>query len=49
MWVPPKMPPRFSLNIRQSPIEHWVPPKMPSKMPPRFSLTLDLTLGVNAP
>jgi hypothetical protein len=33
------------LNIKQSPIQNWVPPKMP----PRFSLNTDLTLGVNAP
>jgi hypothetical protein len=34
-----------SLNIKQSPISHWLPPKMP----PRFLLNTELTFSVNAP
>jgi hypothetical protein len=33
-----------SLNIKLSPIKHWVPPRMP----PRFSFNTDLTSSVNA-
>jgi hypothetical protein len=36
---------QHSLNINLSPIQHWVPPRMP----PRFSFIIGLTSSVNAP